>query len=87
MRKACCILAVFLSGCCHKPDIPNYHWGGSTLYNQKGEQVAAVVTMDFFGEPSQACVFAQSGIANECTYWETGQQAYDHVGKVFREHQ
>jgi hypothetical protein len=78
------LVAGCLTGCFErKPMIPGYYWDGDKLYNSSGVEVASVVTMPFNVDPSQDCIFAASGIESSCTYWETGQEAFDHVGKVF----
>jgi len=70
----------------HKPDIPGFHWNGSTLYNANGVEVAAVVSFPLNVESSQACIFETPSVSfskTGCTYWETGQQAYNYVKHVF----
>jgi hypothetical protein len=91
------VIAVSLSmtGCGErKPNIAGCHWvlhnfgDIGTLYDSEGhELVDVVVGLD--GEPSQACIFhwvSDVGPTPPCTNWETGQQAYDWVGREFEEH-
>ena len=77
------LAATTLIGCFeNKPVIPGYHWNGDNLYDSNGRDVASVVTIPF--EKSQGCIFFAANLGySECTYWETGQQAYDWVGKQF----
>lgn len=83
---ACFVLQVIsLIGCSeHKPEIPGCHWNGGELYNSSGIEVASVVAFPFDEYPSQACVFIASNKEPGCTYWETSQEAYDHIGIVFK---
>jgi hypothetical protein len=86
LRLAILILGVLcLTGCYeseHKPDIPGFHWHRDSLYNPSGIRAASIV-VDRVDE-SQACIFKEAGLGwSNCTYWETGQEAYDYVERSF----
>jgi hypothetical protein len=78
-------IAFLCCGCFErKPNIPDHHWRGGALYDENGIEVATVTVFPFGIDSSQACVFLTAGLNYYgCTYWETGQQAFDQVGKVF----
>lgn len=88
MKLAAVVLAALvLVGCGeHKPVIEGFHWDGDQLYDSEGRNVASVVVVHFRLGSSQACIFDASGIKDDaCTYWETGQQAYDYIDRRFKE--
>lgn len=77
-------VTVFLAGCTQKPTIPGYHWNGGTLYDADGVEVADVVTFLFDSDSAQDCIFKPPpGQTAGCDHWETGQLAFDDVGRIF----
>jgi len=72
-------------GCNREPAIPGYHWRASGLYDSKGQEVASVIAIPGGKYASQACIFLASHHGIGCTYWETSQEAYDYVERIFLE--
>lgn len=80
------LVAVFMTGCFEsRPMIDGYHWNGGELYDSMGNEIAIVIVFPFATLASKACIFDKKIDPGPCTEWETGQEAYDYVGRKFRE--